>query len=118
MSTTCLTRQILFVIELIYFSRLSHFFPPQRQNSNRIKGFNLKGQCSALYNFRALLFHIIMFIRVKTSPNSRGKSVQIVQSIRKGERVSQKIVRHAGMAYDDDELEKLKLLAESIRIKL
>ena len=59
-----------------------------------------------------------MFIRVKTSPNSRGKSVQIVQSIRKGELVSQKIVRHVGMAYDEDELEKLKLLAESIRIKL
>lgn len=59
-----------------------------------------------------------MFIRVKTSPNSRGKSVQIVQSIRRGERVSQKIVRHVGMAYDDEELEKLKLLAESIRIKL
>ena len=59
-----------------------------------------------------------MFIRVKTSPNSVGKSVQIVQSIRKGDRVSQKIVRHVGMAYDSDELKKLKLLAESIRIKL
>jgi transposase len=59
-----------------------------------------------------------MFIRVKTSPNSRGKSVQIVQSIRKGERVTQKIIRHVGMAYDEDELEKLKLLAESIRMKL
>jgi transposase len=59
-----------------------------------------------------------MFIRVKTSPNSRGKSVQIVQSIRKGERVTQKIIRHVGMAYDEDELEKLKLLAQSIRMKL
>jgi len=59
-----------------------------------------------------------MFIRVKTSPNSRGKSVQIVQSIRKGERVTQKIVRHVGMAYDEDELKKVKLLAESIKIKL
>jgi len=59
-----------------------------------------------------------MFIRVKTSPNSRGKSVQIVQSIRKGERVTQKIIRHVGMAYDEDELKKLELLAESIRMKL
>ncbi len=59
-----------------------------------------------------------MFIRVKTSPNSRGKSVQIVQSLRKGERVTQKIIRHVGMAYDEDELKKLKLLAESIRMKL
>lgn len=59
-----------------------------------------------------------MFIRVKTSPNSAGKSVQIVQSIRKGDRVTQKIVRHVGMAYDEDELQTLKLLAESIKIKL
>jgi transposase len=59
-----------------------------------------------------------MYVRVKSSPNSAGRSVQIVQSVRKGEKVSQKIVRHVGMAYDDDELEKLKLLAESIKIKL
>ena len=59
-----------------------------------------------------------MFIRVKTSPNSVGRSVQIVQSVRKGDKVSQKIVRHVGMAYCQDELKKLKLLAESIRIKL
>ena len=44
--------------------------------------------------------------------------VQIVQSIRKGERVTQKIVRHIGVAYDSDELKKLKLLAESIKVKL
>jgi len=59
-----------------------------------------------------------MFVRVKESPNSKGKSVQIVQSVRKGEHVVQKIVRHVGMAYDGSELEKLKLLAESIKIKL
>jgi len=59
-----------------------------------------------------------MFVRVKTSPNSRGRSVQIVQSIRKGDSVSQKIVRHVGMAYSDDDLKKLKLLAASIKIKL
>lgn len=59
-----------------------------------------------------------MFVRVKTSPNSAGRSVQIVQSVRKADRVSQKIVRHVGMAYDDYELEKLKLLAESIKLRL
>jgi transposase len=59
-----------------------------------------------------------MYVRVKSSPNSAGRSVQIVQSVRKGEKVSQKIVRHVGMAYDDDELEKLKLLAQSIKLKL
>ena len=59
-----------------------------------------------------------MFIRVKTSPNSKGQSVQIVQSVRKGDSVTQRIVRHVGMAYDETELESLKLLAESIRSKL
>jgi transposase len=38
--------------------------------------------------------------------------------MRKGERITQKIVRHVGMAYDEDELEKLKLLAQSIKMKL
>ncbi len=59
-----------------------------------------------------------MFVRIKTTPNSPRKSVQIVQSVRKGEHVSQKIVRHVGIAMDDRELEQLKLLAESIKIKL
>jgi len=59
-----------------------------------------------------------MFIRVKTSNKGATKYVQIVQSIRKGERVTQKIVRHMGVAYDEDELAQLKLLAESIKIKL
>ncbi|MBN1298186.1 MAG: IS1634 family transposase [Actinobacteria bacterium] len=59
-----------------------------------------------------------MYVRVKTSPNSKGKSVQIVSTTRKGSHVIQKIVRHVGMAYDDYELEKLRLLAESIKAKL
>lgn len=59
-----------------------------------------------------------MYVRVKTTPNSPRKSVQIVQSVRKGKSVSQKIVRHVGIAFDETELEQLKLLAESIKIKL
>lgn len=59
-----------------------------------------------------------MFVRVKTTPNSPRKSVQIVQTIRKGSKVSQKIVRHIGIAFDDAELEQLKLLGESIKNKL
>ena len=59
-----------------------------------------------------------MYVRVKTSPNSKGRSVQIVSSARIGSRVVQKIVRHVGMAYDDYELEKLKMLAQSIKVKL
>lgn len=59
-----------------------------------------------------------MFVRIKQTPNSPRKSVQIVQSVRKGASVSQKIVRHIGIAFDDDELEKLVSLAESIKVKL
>jgi len=59
-----------------------------------------------------------MFVRVKTTPNSPRRSVQIVQSVRKGDKVSQKIVRHVGIAMDDNELEQLKQLAESIKSKL
>jgi len=59
-----------------------------------------------------------MFVRIKTSPNSKGKSVQIVQSVRRGSSVVQKIVRHVGMAYDEDELKSLKDLAQSIKEKL
>ena len=59
-----------------------------------------------------------MFVRVKSTPNSPRKSVQIVQSVRKGEKVSQKIVRYVGVAMDDYELGQLKQLAETIRIKL
>lgn len=59
-----------------------------------------------------------MFVRIKSTPNSPRKSVQIVKSVRKGDKVSQKIVRYVGIAMDDYELEQLKILAESIKIKL
>lgn len=59
-----------------------------------------------------------MFVRVKTSPNSQKKSVQIVESVRKGKKVSQIIVRHVGTALDDFELKKLKELAEFYVVKL
>ena len=59
-----------------------------------------------------------MFVRVKTTPNSPRKSVQIVRSTREGSKVRQAIVRHVGIAMDDDELESLRNLAERIKAKL
>jgi transposase len=59
-----------------------------------------------------------MFIRVKTTPNSPKQAVQIVASVRQGKKVSQKIVRHVGFAMDENELKNLKILAESIKLKL
>ena len=57
-----------------------------------------------------------MFIRVKSTPNSPRRSVQIVQSLRQGSQVRQKIIRHVGIAMDDQELERLKELAEFIKV--
>lgn len=59
-----------------------------------------------------------MFVRVKTSPNSPKKAVQIVESYREGAKVKQKIVRHVGTALDDQELAALKDLGEHIKAKL
>jgi len=59
-----------------------------------------------------------MFIRVKTTPNSPKKAVQIVESLRKEGKVCQRIVRHVGTALDDTELQALKDLAEHIKSKI
>jgi transposase len=59
-----------------------------------------------------------MYTRIKTTPNSPRKSVQIVESMRHGNKISQKIVRHVGIAMDNDELERLSHLAEVIIEKL
>lgn len=55
-----------------------------------------------------------LFIRVKTTPNSPRKSVQIVSSYRVGDKVKQKILRHVGIAVNDDEEQKLRDLAQDI----
>lgn len=49
-----------------------------------------------------------MFIRVTTSPNSPRKSVRVVESIREGFKVKQKMLLHVGIATDENEIEKLK----------
>ncbi|WP_458700290.1 IS1634 family transposase [Sulfurospirillum sp. 1307] len=59
-----------------------------------------------------------MFIRVKSTPNSPRKSVQIVNSQRIGSKVKQKIIKHVGVALDDNELQELKSLAVSIKAEL
>ena len=59
-----------------------------------------------------------MFIRVKTTPNSPRKSVQIVESFREGKKVRQRIVRHVGIAIDADEEIALRQLAEHIKARM
>ena len=59
-----------------------------------------------------------MFVRVKTTPNSPRKSVQIVQSTRINGKVRQRIVKHIGVALDDEQLEELQSLVHCIKLKL
>ena len=58
-----------------------------------------------------------MFIRVKTTPNSPRKSVQLVESVRHGHKVRQKIVRYIGIAMDEQERVALKELGEVVKSK-
>jgi transposase len=53
-----------------------------------------------------------VFVRVKSTPNSPRRSVQVVESARDGGRVTQRIVRHMGIALDALEETKLRAMAE------
>ena len=59
-----------------------------------------------------------MFVRVKSTPNSPRQSVQIVESVREGDKARQKILRHVGIAMKDAELVKLKEVAEFVKAQL
>lgn len=59
-----------------------------------------------------------MFIRVKPSSNGVHRKVQLVENIRQGNKVHQKIVRHIGTAMDDRELEHLIRLAEYSKARI
>ena len=59
-----------------------------------------------------------MFIRVKTAPESPRKAVQLVESVRNGKKVSQRIVRHIGVARSKAELDKLMELGEVVKAEV
>lgn len=65
-----------------------------------------------------VFFTFAVFVRVKSSPNSPRRSVQIVESRRVGSRVSQSIVRHIGIATDETEEKELLRLAELVKVRL
>ena len=58
-----------------------------------------------------------MFVRELKKSNGT-KSIQIVQSIREGKKVKQKIIRHLGQWKHKHEIEKIKKTAEEIIIAL
>jgi len=60
----------------------------------------------------------IMFVRVKSTPNSPRQSVQIVESVRQGDQVKQRIVRHVGIALNDEELVQLRHLATEFMLRM
>lgn len=53
-----------------------------------------------------------VYLRVTTTPNSPRKSVKVVESIREGFKVKQKILLHVGVATNEDEIEKLKQIGQ------
>jgi hypothetical protein len=53
-----------------------------------------------------------VFVRVKSTPNSPRRSVQVVESVRSADAVRQRIVRHMGIALDADEEAKLRAMAD------
>jgi len=59
-----------------------------------------------------------MFVRVKTTPNSPRRSIQICENYRKEGKVKQRIVHYVGVARDDDEEQKLKDYANELMIKI
>ena len=59
-----------------------------------------------------------MYVRIKTTPNSPRRSVQLVESIRHVDKVKQKIVRYIGIAQNEVEEAKLRELAELVKAQL
>jgi len=58
-----------------------------------------------------------MFVRIKKRANGKT-AVQIVEAIRRGNHVSQKIVRHIGQGCSESEIEALKRLGRSIILSM
>jgi transposase len=60
-----------------------------------------------------------MFIRKKKSPKTPHRvSIQIVESIRRADKVSQTILRHVGIGETEDEIDKLTALARTIMARI
>ena len=59
-----------------------------------------------------------MFVRIKSSPNSPRKSVQICESRREGAKVRQIVIRHVGVAADETGIKELARLARYFIDKL
>ena len=59
-----------------------------------------------------------MYVRLKTSKHSRHSTLQIVEGIRDGKKVKQRVVASLGVINDQQNLKKLLSLAESLTRKI
>jgi hypothetical protein len=59
-----------------------------------------------------------MFVRIKSTPNSPRKSVQLVASYRQDGQAPQRVLRHIGVALDEEGLQRLRNLGEYVKAKL
>lgn len=59
-----------------------------------------------------------MFVRTKKTPNSIKTGVQLVEAIRHGITVKQRIVRHFGYGINEEEIESLKKIALRYKLEL
>jgi len=59
-----------------------------------------------------------MFVRIKKDKKSGRSSVHIVESIRSGSSVKQKVIKYIGSAFNEDKLKELKNLAQSVKERL
>lgn len=59
-----------------------------------------------------------MFIREKHTPNSNKTAIQLVENIRQGNKVVQKVIRHFGYALNPKEIEELKKIALRYKYEL
>lgn len=59
-----------------------------------------------------------MFVRVKKDKKTGRSSVHIVESVRNGSSVKQKVIKYIGSAFEDDKLKELKSLANSVKERM
>ena len=59
-----------------------------------------------------------MYVRIKTSKKAKYPTMQIVEGIREGKKVSQRIVAHLGVIKGQKDLQKLQKLAEKLMQRL
>ncbi len=59
-----------------------------------------------------------MFVRVKSTPNSPRKTVQLVEGVRVDGKVRQRIVRYIGVAADEAELARLQRVGAFLKAQL